>query len=82
MAKNEGVGLNHHALVIFYPFEAAKLRKGKIYIIAAKDVGLKKVCAAKWSGEHFIDFNGLRVVNVESWGNFPTHPGDIKNKRW
>jgi hypothetical protein len=76
---------NTHALVVLYPIAnkiSGTLKEGKLYIVAAKDAGLRRVVPGKWDGKHFIGFDGLRVVNVTWWGNYPTHPDNSDSKRW
>jgi hypothetical protein len=71
---------NWHSLVIFYPLENKSHRKTKQkwYIVITEDC----VIPAKWNGKNFLDVDGEVVNNIKYWGRYPTHPQNIKDRRW
>lgn len=69
-----------HSLVILNHLETTKKRqkKDKWYIVVSKC----GVVPAIWDGEKFLGVDGVVIENVEYWGNYPTHPDLMKDKRW
>jgi hypothetical protein len=75
---------NWHSLVIFYPLENKSHRKTKYrwYIVVTKDGNIKSVIPAMWDGKVFRDVENEVVNHITHWGNFPTHPDLMKDRRW
>jgi hypothetical protein len=68
-------------LLVFHKDPKIKPRVGKIVIVAHRTHGIMQCGPAKFDGEFYHGFDGLRITNIDGWAHFPRHFDD-KTRRW